>query len=102
MGISFRSGRVLSHQPCLSVRSPNMSKKCGLRWAGDATHFQCRECVDGVLSLQLSYVVPHRSGREAAPAAVEEVKWRKPTNPKEVPVWSHGGIICTGGKLKDP
>jgi hypothetical protein len=38
---------------------------------------------------------------EADPAAVEEVKWRKPTNPKGVPVWSHDGIICTGGILKD-
>jgi hypothetical protein len=27
---------------------------------------------------------------------VEEVKWRKPSNPAGVPVWSHGGIICTG------
>lgn len=29
------------------------------------------------------------------------MKWRKPTNPKGVPVWSHDGIICTGGILKD-
>ena len=27
---------------------------------------------------------------------VEEVKWRKPSNPAGVPVWSHDGIICTG------
>ncbi|HVC26925.1 MAG TPA: DUF1801 domain-containing protein [Nitrososphaerales archaeon] len=39
--------------------------------------------------------------KKADPAAVEEVKWRKPTNPKGVPVWSHDGIICTGGILKD-
>jgi len=39
--------------------------------------------------------------KDADPAAVEEVKWRKPTNPKGVPVWSHDGIICTGGILKD-
>jgi hypothetical protein len=39
--------------------------------------------------------------KEADPAAVEEVKWRKPTNPKGVPVWSDDGIICTGGTLKD-
>jgi len=35
------------------------------------------------------------------PAAVEEVKWKKPTNPKGVPVWSHDGIICTVGTLKN-
>ncbi len=32
---------------------------------------------------------------------VEEVKWKKPTNPMGVPVWSHDGIVCTGGTLKN-
>ncbi|MDA0301194.1 MAG: DUF1801 domain-containing protein [Chloroflexi bacterium] len=32
---------------------------------------------------------------EAAPGVVEEWKWAKPTSPG-VPVWSHGGTICTG------
>jgi len=35
------------------------------------------------------------------PEVVEEVKWRKPSNPKGVPVWSHDGIICTGETYKD-
>lgn len=39
--------------------------------------------------------------RAADPDVVEEVKWRKPTNPAGVPVWSHGGIICTGEVYKD-
>jgi hypothetical protein len=39
--------------------------------------------------------------READPAAVEEVKWRKPSNPAGVPCWSHGGLICTGETYKD-
>lgn len=34
--------------------------------------------------------------READPEVVEEVKWRKPSNPMGVPVWSHDGIVCTG------
>jgi hypothetical protein len=38
--------------------------------------------------------------READPAMVEEVKWRKPSNPTGVPVWSHDGIICTGESYK--
>jgi hypothetical protein len=33
---------------------------------------------------------------EADPEIVEECKWIKPTNPLGVPVWSHGGIVCTG------
>lgn len=39
--------------------------------------------------------------READPDVVEEVKWRKPTNPSGVPVWEHAGIICTGEIYKD-
>ncbi len=39
--------------------------------------------------------------QEADPDVVEEVKWRKPSNPLGVPVWSHDGIICTGETYKD-
>ncbi len=38
---------------------------------------------------------------EADAEVVEEVKWRKPSNPSGVPVWSHAGIICTGETYKD-
>ncbi|SRR5579871_5635151 len=38
--------------------------------------------------------------KQADPEVVEEVKWRKPSNPAGVPVWSHGGIICTGETYK--
>jgi hypothetical protein len=54
--------------------------------------------------------------KQADPDIVETVKWRKPSNPAGVPVWSHDGIVCTGetykaavkttfangAKLKDP
>jgi hypothetical protein len=39
--------------------------------------------------------------QEADPQAVEEVKWRKPSNPAGVPVWSHDGILCTGETYKN-
>jgi hypothetical protein len=39
--------------------------------------------------------------KQADPGAIEEVKWRKPSNPGGVPVWSHDGIICTGETYKD-
>ena len=39
--------------------------------------------------------------REAVPDVVEDVKWRKPTNPLGVPVWSTRRIICTGETYKD-
>ena len=32
---------------------------------------------------------------------VEEVKWRKPSNPMGIPVWSHNGMICTGETYRD-
>jgi len=37
----------------------------------------------------------------ADPEAVEEAKWKKPSNPAGIPTWSHGGIICTGESYKD-
>ena len=39
--------------------------------------------------------------KQAAPDVVEEIKWRKPSNPAGVPVWSHDGIICTGETYKN-
>ena len=36
----------------------------------------------------------------ADPGIVEERKWVKPTNPAGVPVWSRGGIVCTGETYK--
>jgi hypothetical protein len=38
---------------------------------------------------------------EADPGVVEQVKWRKPSNPAGVPVWEHAGIVCTGETYKD-
>lgn len=38
---------------------------------------------------------------QTLPDAVEEIKWRKPTRPEGVPVWSRGGILCTGETYKD-
>ena len=37
---------------------------------------------------------------EADPEMVEEVKWVKPTSPG-TPVFSHGGIVCTGETYKN-
>ena len=39
--------------------------------------------------------------RQADPQVIEEVKWRKASNPLGVPTWSHDGIICTGETYKD-
>lgn len=39
--------------------------------------------------------------QQAVPDSVEEVKWRKPSNPAGVPVWSQDGILCTGETYKN-
>ena len=39
--------------------------------------------------------------KKTDPAIVEEVKWRKPSRPMGVPVWSHDGIVCIGEFLKN-
>src|SRR4051812_40874429 len=39
--------------------------------------------------------------KQVDPEMVEEVKWRKQSNPGGVPVWSHAGMICTGETYKD-
>lgn len=38
--------------------------------------------------------------KQAEPEVVEERKWKKPSNPAGVPVWSRSGIICTGETYK--
>ena len=38
--------------------------------------------------------------KKADPAVVEEVKWKKPSKPSGVPVWSHDGNICIADTLK--
>jgi len=39
--------------------------------------------------------------RRADTAVVEEVKWKKPSRPEGVPVWSHAGLICVADLLKN-
>jgi hypothetical protein len=39
--------------------------------------------------------------KKADTAVVEEVKWKKPSRPEGVPVWSHDGIICVADTLKN-
>ena len=39
--------------------------------------------------------------KQADPAVVEEVKWKKPSRPEGVPVWSHDGILCVCDTLKN-
>ena len=50
---------------------------------------------DGVLSHLRDLI------RDSDPDVIEEVKWRKPSNPEGVPVWSDHGMVCVGNILKN-
>jgi hypothetical protein len=39
--------------------------------------------------------------KQADPGIVEEVKWKRPSKPEGVPVWSHAGIVCIGDTFKN-
>jgi hypothetical protein len=39
--------------------------------------------------------------QQADAEVVEEVKWKKPSKPEGVPVWSHDGILCVADTLKN-
>jgi hypothetical protein len=39
--------------------------------------------------------------KQADPEMVEERKWKKPSNPSGIPVWSHNGNVCTGETYKN-
>jgi hypothetical protein len=39
--------------------------------------------------------------KQAEAGMVEEVKWKKPSNPTGVSVWSHDGIVCIADALKN-
>ena len=38
---------------------------------------------------------------DADPEIIEELKWRRPSNPMGAPVWEHNGIVCVGNILKE-
>ena len=45
---------------------------------------------------QLRSIIKH-----ADPDLIEEVKWKKPSKPEGVPVWSYDGILCVADTLKN-
>ena len=38
---------------------------------------------------------------DADPDIVEQLKWKRPSNPMGAPVFEHNGIVCIGGILKE-
>ena len=81
-----KSTKKVAKRPTKSPAKKTGAKKTGAR-AGD-----WREATLGRLRKLI---------KEADPGIVEEVKWRKPSNPGGVPTWTHAGIVCTGETYKD-
>ena len=38
---------------------------------------------------------------DADPEIIEEMKWKRPSNPMGAPVFAHNGIVCTANILKE-
>jgi hypothetical protein len=76
-------------------------KKCGSRRVESASRLidaRIQELGDwrGEMLSRLRALI-----KQADPEVVEEVKWKKPSNPGGTPVWSHDGLICTGETYKN-
>lgn len=39
--------------------------------------------------------------KDAAPDITEEIKWKTPTRPEGLPVWTHSGVVCFIETWKD-
>src|SRR5215217_7600699 len=86
--------RVESRESGMTGREENMKKPAASQdqSASDLISERIAELGDwrgDTLSRMRKFV------KAAIPDVVEEWKWVKPTRPG-TPVWSHGGIICTG------
>ena len=74
-----------------------MKKPAAVESAPDAIDARIKELGDwrGKTLARVRQII-----HEADPEIVEEWKWQKATSPG-VPVWSHGGIVCTGETYKN-
>jgi hypothetical protein len=97
--------------PCFSSwTSRETSENCGDDIASAGTGFQ----VVGRAGQEVDAIIGHAGDWRgemlsrlrgivlAADLAMDEdVKWKKPSRPEGVPVWSVGGIVCIGEMLKN-
>ena len=86
------------------------SKSFKLRAGGREAELEDQRSVSQLIDQKIANLGDWRGGllarirksiKESDPEVVEEVKWRKPSNPLGVPTWSRAGIICTGETYKD-
>ena len=82
-----QTSKKANENPSPKERSPSQQIDAIIREAGDWR---------GKKLSQLRALI-----KQADPAVVEEVKWKRPSKPMGVPVWSHDGIICLGDALKN-
>jgi len=104
-GVGFKSVFLVSDAPFLQMKyiwnfwEENM-KESGASQGQSASELISKRIAElddwrgGTLSRMRKLI------KEADPDVVEEMKWIKPSTPG-TPVWSHGGIICTGESYKN-
>src|SRR5262245_30445648 len=84
--------RPIRRQSKTSIQDPKarVKAKPAAREAGDLGDWR-----DETLARMRTLII------EADPEMIEERKWKKPSNGMVgIPVWSHGGIVCTGETYK--
>ena len=87
------SGRVIAYIRGGGVESRSYGRKFGLGEV-DAIIEKSGDWRGVKLALLRAVVLG------ADPGVIEEVKWKKPSRPEGIPVWSRHGIICSGEILK--
>jgi hypothetical protein len=83
---------------CAGQESGKLTMHAGTKSASQEIDAIIKESSDwrGKKLSQLRAVI-----RKAHPAIVEEVKWKKPSKPSGVPVWSYLGNLCIADTLKN-
>lgn len=103
---STKSAKVAPTRSAVTKRAAPTRPKPGPATAPSADDAAASELIDATINELRDWrgkllARLRRLIKQAVPAVVEEVKWRKPSNPMGVPVWSHDGIICTGETYQD-
>jgi hypothetical protein len=85
----------------LVIRSSNVSAKNDQRGNDAGVAAEIDAIIAGLDDWRGATLSQLRASIMRADASMlEEVKWKKPSRPEGVPVWSHDGIVCIGEALK--
>jgi hypothetical protein len=85
-----------------TVRTPDLVMQKGIRMPEKSASQQIDDIIKAAGGWQGALLSELRAAiKQADPELVEEVKWKKPSKPEGVAVWSHDGILCLADLLKN-